>query len=100
MWKMPHRMPPRLPRSTSRMAAPARNTDLPQCTIRANLGPYASVCCARSIEMTDTVTTRYSGGEELANALTHALGVVLSVIGFTCLLGTAGVAESVRVLAS
>ena len=50
--------------------------------------------------MTDTITSRYSSGEELANALTHALGIVLSVIGLIFLLGAAGVAGNVRVLAS
>jgi len=51
--------------------------------------------------MSGTATAaRYSSGEEIANALTHALGIVLSVIGFNYLLGAAGVSGSMRALAS
>ena len=50
--------------------------------------------------MAQIAGARYSSGEELANALTHAVGIVLSVVGFNYLLGAAGVSGSVRVIAS
>jgi predicted membrane channel-forming protein YqfA (hemolysin III family) len=46
------------------------------------------------------VDTRYSGGEELVNALTHAFGVVLSVVGFTILIVVARLHGGVREIAS
>lgn len=50
--------------------------------------------------MATTADTRYSAGEELANALTHACGIVLSVVGFNYLLAAAGVSGNVRAVAS
>ena len=50
--------------------------------------------------MAEVTSMRYSGGEEIANALTHAFGIVLSIVGFNYLLGAAGVSGSMRVMAS
>lgn len=39
--------------------------------------------------MAEAVRARYTYGEELANSLTHALGIVLSVVGLTALVAVA-----------
>ena len=48
----------------------------------------------------DTLHARYTLGEELANALTHALGIVLSVAALVVLIATVGTGGGVREIAS
>jgi len=48
----------------------------------------------------ETANARYTFGEELANALIHGFGVVLSLVGLVVLLGAAGHAGGMREVAS
>src|SRR6516162_2513581 len=50
--------------------------------------------------MSEVVRARYTGGEELANTLTHAFGLVLSIAGLTALIAVATLHGGVREIAS
>ena len=48
----------------------------------------------------EAVRARYTLGEEIANSLTHALGIVLSIVGLTALIAVAAMRGGVREIAS
>ena len=50
--------------------------------------------------MSATANARYTFGEELANALTHGLGVLLSIAGMIVLMAAAAIVGGVREIAS
>ena len=50
--------------------------------------------------MSEVVRARYTGGEELANALTHAFGLILSIAGLAALIAVATLHGGVREIAS
>jgi hemolysin III len=54
----------------------------------------------REKHMSEVVRARYTGAEELANALTHAFGLILSIAGLAALVAVATLHGGVREIAS